>query len=44
MSPPGKGLSGENIKHIVRLCKETIDSNNTIYYFWAENVLDGTCQ
>lgn len=44
MSPPGKGLTGENIYHIVRLCKETVDANNTVYYFWAENVLDGTCQ
>lgn len=43
ISPPGTGTAGEQIHHIVRLCKERIDANNTIYYFWAENVVDGTC-
>lgn len=42
-TPPAKGLSGESIYHIVRLCRERIDANNLITYFWAENVIDGTC-
>lgn len=42
-SPPAKGLSGESIAHFVRLCRERIDVNNTITYFWAENIVDGTC-
>ena len=42
-SPPAKGLSGESIAHFVRLCRERIDANNTITYFWAENIVDGTC-
>ena len=42
-SPPAKGLSGENIYHIVRMCRERVDANNLVTYFWAENVLDGTC-
>jgi hypothetical protein len=32
-----------DISHIVRLCRERIDANNVITYFWAENVVDGTC-
>lgn len=43
ISPPPTGLCGEYINHIVRLCRERVDANNTIYFFSAENVVDGTC-
>jgi len=32
-----------NINHIVRLCVEQIDANKQLVYFWAENIVDGTC-
>lgn len=32
-----------NIMHIARVCIEQIDPNNSVTYFWAENVVDGTC-
>lgn len=35
--------SSGDVFHVVRLCKERIDANNVITYFWAENVVDGTC-
>jgi len=34
--------SGENIFHVVKLCKYT-DGNNVVYYFTAENAFDGCC-
>jgi len=34
--------SGEDIFHIVKLCKYT-ESNNVVYYFTAENAFDGCC-
>lgn len=46
ISPPATGSGdsgGEYIHHIVRMCKERIDARNTIYYFSAENIVDGTC-
>jgi hypothetical protein len=33
---------GEDIFHIVKLCKYT-DGNNYVYYFTAENAFDGCC-
>jgi len=32
-----------NIMHIARVCVEQIDPNNSVTYFWAENVVDGNC-
>ena len=32
-----------DIMHIARVCIEQIDANNSVTYFWAENVVDGTC-
>jgi predicted nucleic-acid-binding Zn-ribbon protein len=32
-----------NIMHVARVCIEQIDPNNSVTYFWAENVVDGTC-
>lgn len=34
--------TGEDIFHIVKLCKYT-ESNNVMYYFTAENAFDGCC-
>ena len=34
--------TGEDIFHIVKLCKYT-DGNNYVYYFTAENAFDGCC-
>jgi hypothetical protein len=32
-----------DISHIARVCIEQVDGNNQVIYFWAENVVDGTC-
>jgi hypothetical protein len=32
-----------NIFHIARICVETVDGNNQLAYFWAENTVDGDC-
>jgi hypothetical protein len=39
----GSFQSSANIFHIARVCIEQIDANNSVTYFWAENVLDGNC-
>lgn len=35
--------SSGDIFHIARVCVETVDGNNQLAYFWAENTVDGDC-
>lgn len=37
------GITAENIFHIAKICKYS-DGQNSLYYFTAENVVDGCCE
>lgn len=37
-----RGLTAENIFHIAKVCRYS-DGQNSVYYFTAENVVDGCC-
>jgi hypothetical protein len=42
----GSGASfstSADIMHIARVCVEQVDAENSVAYFWAENIVDGEC-